>query len=70
MISVKPEPMPGNPAANRMSDKSGLWKVVIYDYGTGNVKDMNTLGRTHSENHTYVEARELASGLERELNAP
>ena len=68
MIEVKPEPMSGNPAAKSMGDKSGLWKVVVYDYGTGGIKDMSTRGRTHSEDHTYEEARELASGLQRQLN--
>lgn len=69
MISVKAKPMPGNPAVKRMSDKSGLWMVIIYDYGTGSYRDPTLQGRIHSENHTYEEAQALASRLERELNA-
>ena len=68
MIQVKVEPMAGNPAARLVGDQSGLWKVVIYDYGTGSYRDPNLRGRIHSEHHTYDEARELASGLERQLN--
>jgi hypothetical protein len=68
MIRVKAEPMPGNPASERIGDKSGLWMVVIYDYGTGSYRDPNLRGRTHSENHTYEEAQALATRLERELN--
>jgi hypothetical protein len=68
MIRVKAEPMPGNPAANRMADKSGLWMVVIYDYGTGSYRDPNLRGRIHSDNHTYADGQAIVSRLERELN--
>ncbi len=60
--------MPGNPAANRMGNKSGLWMVVIYDYGSGSYRDPSLESRTHSEDHSYEEAQALASGLERQLN--
>lgn len=69
MIRVKAEPMSGNPAAKRIGDKSGLWKVVIYDYGTGSYIDPNLRGKTHSENLGYDEAQETASALERNLNS-
>ncbi len=69
MYQVKLEPMPGNPAARKVGDSSGLWKVVVYDYGTGSVIDKNTPGKTHKENLPYEEARDLASSLEDKLNA-
>ncbi len=68
MYRVKPEPMPGNPAANKVGDQSGLWKVVVCDYGTGSVIDKNTPGKTHKENLSYEEARDLASSFEDKLN--
>jgi hypothetical protein len=68
MIRAKVEPMPGNPAADRVGVSTGLWKVVIYDYGDGSVIDPNTPGHTHTENLTFEEARDLAADLERQLN--
>ena len=68
MIRARAEPMPSNPAAKNIGDQSGLWKVVVYDYGSGNVIDPNTPGRVHTENLPYEEGRNLAGKLERQLN--
>jgi hypothetical protein len=68
MIRAKVEPMSGNPAAKNIGDQSGLWKVVVYDYGSGSVIDPNTPGRIHAENLPYEEARDMAAELERQLN--
>ena len=69
MIRVEPEPMPENPAARKVGDSSGLWKVVVYDYGDSSVIDKNTRGKVHKENLPYEEARDLANKLEDNLNA-
>jgi hypothetical protein len=69
MYRVKVEPMPDNPDVPKVGDSSGSWKVVVYDYGAGNVIDKNALGNTHKENLPYEEARDLASSLEDKLNA-
>jgi hypothetical protein len=69
MIRAKIEPMPGNPAARYMGDQSGLWKVVIYDYGTRGRRDPNTSGEIHTENLSHPEAVKLSSRLEDQLNS-
>lgn len=64
MIRVIPEPMP----SNKRGSKEGLWKVVVYDYGPGHIKDKTTHGKIHSENLSYDEARALSTNLEGKLN--
>ncbi len=64
MIRVVAESM--NPREVR--GDSGLWKVVIYDYGTGHIIDRSIPGKIHKENLPYEEARNLAWEIEEKLN--
>lgn len=67
MIRVVAESM--NPKESRVGDTSGLWKVVIYDYGDGFVIDKNTVGKIHKENLPYEEAQSLAYKLDDKMNS-
>lgn len=62
MRRVEAEPMPGNPAAKRVGDKSGLWRVLIYFPNTIIEPEV------HAENLSYEDARDLAEKLKRQLN--
>ena len=62
MFRVRPAAMPGNPAANKIGDKSGLWRVEIIDDATGQT-------RYEHENVTYDEAFQKSGELDNILNS-
>ena len=68
MYRVDPEPMQGRLEDRTLGDKSGLWKVVVYDQGTGSIIQKGP-GRVHASNLSYDEAFKMAGELEDRLNA-
>lgn len=65
MYRAKAEPMPGNNP--RVGDKSGLWRVAVYERGSGSIIQEKLLNY-HAENLSYEEAFDLASNLNSTLN--
>jgi hypothetical protein len=62
MFTVKPVAMPGNPAANNMGDRSGLWQIEIRNEETGTVEyDLEDL--------TYEQAFIEASKRQKKMNS-
>lgn len=67
MFRVEPLPMPGNNP--RTGEKSGLWRVMFADLGTGSVISEHPAQRTHAENLSFEEATRIADELEKKLNS-
>ena len=63
---VKPEPSPGNPARNRMGDKTGPFDVNVYAREIGSERFIET----HASQIPYEQARQVAYDLEQQLNSP
>lgn len=63
------EPMRGRPEDRAMGDKSGLWKVVAYDEGSGSIIPRNPPKSVLAENLPYEEALRLSGEYENKLNA-
>jgi hypothetical protein len=53
--------MPGNPAARKIGDKSGLWRVVVIDYRNKQIVEVR------EENIPYDEAFRLSSAYDRQF---
>jgi hypothetical protein len=68
MYRVDIEPMQGRAEDRRIGDKSGLWKAVVYDQGSGSIVQ-NIWVRDAAINVPYDEAFKIASELNNTLNA-
>lgn len=69
MYRVSIEPMHGRPEDKTIGDKSGLWKVVVYNEGSGSVVPRNPPKRVYADNVSYDEAFRIADEAENKLNA-
>lgn len=68
MYQVTIEPMPDNPAKKVIGDKSGLWRVAVYDLGKGSVIQKTLVGYP-AENLEYDQAFDLAQNIKDEQYA-
>jgi hypothetical protein len=68
MFRVKVEAMPDNPAVKNIGDKSGLWRVAVYER-VGESSYTEKLMNYHAENLTHEEAVSIASDLQARMNS-
>lgn len=69
MYEVNIKAMPGNPAGQRVGDRSGKWYVYSQYIGSGSIIDRSGKKTIHKENLDYDDAFELMEKLSEKLNS-